>query len=136
MRLLSEGFAMTVRSFLHYSPVIAKGVFIDASAVVIGRVSLAEDVSVWPLVAIRGDVREGAAKRGALRWLTGQAGSRPETAGVRISQVQCGALCEVEEPAYAGFEGDRLNWCAVGLPHEDCGDTHECVPAAPSAIHG
>ncbi|MDU5502985.1 MAG: gamma carbonic anhydrase family protein [Enterobacter sp.] len=31
-------------------------VMIDASSVVIGDVRLAEDVSIWPLVAIRGDV--------------------------------------------------------------------------------
>jgi carbonic anhydrase/acetyltransferase-like protein (isoleucine patch superfamily) len=49
---------MTIRSYLHHTPAIAANVFIDASAVVIGRVTLAEDVSVWPLVAIRGDVND------------------------------------------------------------------------------
>jgi carbonic anhydrase/acetyltransferase-like protein (isoleucine patch superfamily) len=49
---------MTIRTFLHFRPTIATNVFIDASAVVIGRVFLAEDVSVWPLVAIRGDVND------------------------------------------------------------------------------
>lgn len=49
---------MTIRSYLHHSPSVANGVFIDDSAVVIGRVTLGEDVSVWPLVAIRGDVND------------------------------------------------------------------------------
>ena len=31
-------------------------VMIDASSVVVGDVRLADDVSIWPLVAIRGDV--------------------------------------------------------------------------------
>jgi carbonic anhydrase/acetyltransferase-like protein (isoleucine patch superfamily) len=31
-------------------------VMIDASSVVIGDVRMADDVSIWPLVAIRGDV--------------------------------------------------------------------------------
>lgn len=49
---------MTIRSYLHHVPSLAAGVFIDSSAVVIGRVTLAEDVSVWPLVAVRGDVHD------------------------------------------------------------------------------
>ena len=49
---------MTIRSFRNYRPELAAGVFIDDSAVVIGRVTLGEDVSIWPLVAIRGDVND------------------------------------------------------------------------------
>ncbi|HTQ98881.1 MAG TPA: gamma carbonic anhydrase family protein [Candidatus Acidoferrum sp.] len=49
---------MTVRTYLDRTPSIADRVFIDQSSVVIGRVTLAEDVSVWPLVAIRGDVND------------------------------------------------------------------------------
>ena len=49
---------MTLRTYLHYTPNLGQGVFVDASAVVIGRVTLGDDVSVWPLVAIRGDVND------------------------------------------------------------------------------
>ena len=49
---------MTLRTFLEYSPVLGERVFVDASAVVIGRVRLGTDVSVWPLTAIRGDVND------------------------------------------------------------------------------
>ncbi|WP_431224719.1 gamma carbonic anhydrase family protein [Serratia sp. L9] len=52
-----------VRSYLHYSPQIGLRVMIDPSSVVIGNVELADDVSIWPLVAIRGDVN--AVKIGA-----------------------------------------------------------------------
>jgi carbonic anhydrase/acetyltransferase-like protein (isoleucine patch superfamily) len=45
-----------VRSYLHYSPQIGQRVMIDPSSVVIGNVELADDVSIWPLVSIRGDV--------------------------------------------------------------------------------
>jgi carbonic anhydrase/acetyltransferase-like protein (isoleucine patch superfamily) len=45
-----------VRSFAGISPIIGKNVLIDASAVVIGDVVLGDDVSVWPQVAIRGDM--------------------------------------------------------------------------------
>ncbi|MDC1436795.1 gamma carbonic anhydrase family protein [Gammaproteobacteria bacterium] len=49
---------MTVRKYLENSPSLAEGVFIDDSAVIIGRVSIGKDSSVWPLTAIRGDVQE------------------------------------------------------------------------------
>lgn len=49
---------MTLRSYQQYRPTLGAGVFVDASAVVIGRVTLGEDVSVWPLVVIRGDVND------------------------------------------------------------------------------
>ncbi|MCA4825567.1 MAG: gamma carbonic anhydrase family protein [Serratia rubidaea] len=52
-----------IRSYLHYTPQIGQRVMIDPSSVVIGNVELADDVSIWPLVAIRGDVN--AVKIGA-----------------------------------------------------------------------
>lgn len=47
---------MTIRAFHEYTPVLAKGVFIDPSAVVIGNVCLGQDCSVWPQAVIRGDM--------------------------------------------------------------------------------
>ncbi|MEY4640973.1 MAG: hypothetical protein RLZZ227_967 [Pseudomonadota bacterium] len=49
---------MTIRTFLEHSPTLGARVFVDDSAVVIGRVSLGADVSIWPLTAIRGDVND------------------------------------------------------------------------------
>ena len=46
----------TIRSYLHLSPSIAKDVYIDVTATVIGDVRLSEDVAFWPMVVIRGDV--------------------------------------------------------------------------------
>lgn len=37
----------TIRSYLHLSPSIAKDVYIDVTATVIGDVRLSEDVSIW-----------------------------------------------------------------------------------------
>jgi len=45
-----------IRSFKNIKPVIGKNVLIDDSAVVIGKVTLGNDVSVWPTTVIRGDV--------------------------------------------------------------------------------
>jgi len=47
---------MTLRSYLDFKPTIGAQVYIDDSAQVIGRVELADDVSVWPMTVIRGDV--------------------------------------------------------------------------------
>lgn len=47
---------MTVKSFQNKQPVIGERVFIDDSAVVIGDVSIGDDVSIWPSTVIRGDV--------------------------------------------------------------------------------
>lgn len=44
------------RPFEGHRPELAKGVFIDPSAVVIGDVTLGEDTSVWPQTTIRGDM--------------------------------------------------------------------------------
>ncbi|WP_049854278.1 gamma carbonic anhydrase family protein [Dickeya fangzhongdai] len=45
-----------LRPFKGALPVIGKNVMVDPSSVVIGEVTLADDVSIWPLVVIRGDV--------------------------------------------------------------------------------
>lgn len=45
-----------IRPYKSSKPTIASRVMIDSSSVVIGDVRLGDDVSIWPLVAIRGDV--------------------------------------------------------------------------------
>ncbi|MBD2811991.1 gamma carbonic anhydrase family protein [Xenorhabdus sp. Vera] len=45
-----------LRQYLDFYPQIGQKVFLDPSSVVIGDVRLADDVSIWPLVVIRGDV--------------------------------------------------------------------------------
>lgn len=47
-----------VRNYKDHTPKLAKGVFIDPSAVVIGDVELGQDVSVWPCAVIRGDMHK------------------------------------------------------------------------------
>ena len=46
----------SLRSYKESFPRLAERVMVDATSVVIGNVSLADDVGIWPLVAIRGDV--------------------------------------------------------------------------------
>ena len=45
-----------LRRYKDLFPVIGDRVMIDASSVIVGDVRLADDVSIWPLVAARGDV--------------------------------------------------------------------------------
>jgi len=47
---------MAVRSFEGRDPLLAKGVWIDEAAVVIGDVSIGAESSVWPAAVVRGDV--------------------------------------------------------------------------------
>lgn len=47
---------MTIRTYKNIRPTIKENCYIDDSAVVVGDVECAADVSVWPLVAVRGDV--------------------------------------------------------------------------------
>lgn len=47
---------MTVRPYLDTVPTLGARVYIDPAATVIGRVTLADDVSIWPACVVRGDV--------------------------------------------------------------------------------
>ncbi|MGA9855115.1 MAG: gamma carbonic anhydrase family protein [Gammaproteobacteria bacterium] len=47
---------MPVRPYRGETPILGKGVYVADTALVIGRVSLADDVSLWPHVVVRGDV--------------------------------------------------------------------------------
>ena len=47
---------MSVRKFNDKQPIIGESVYIDESAVVIGDVTLGDDVSIWPTAVVRGDV--------------------------------------------------------------------------------
>lgn len=47
---------MTIKKFNDKQPIIGQSVFIDDSAVVIGDVTLGDDVSIWPTTVVRGDV--------------------------------------------------------------------------------
>jgi carbonic anhydrase/acetyltransferase-like protein (isoleucine patch superfamily) len=55
---------MAIRTFNGKQTKIGNSVFIDDSAVVIGDVSLADDVSIWPMTVVRGDVERITIGRG------------------------------------------------------------------------
>lgn len=45
-----------IRPYKGILPSIGSNIYIDSSAVLVGDITLSEDVSIWPLVAARGDV--------------------------------------------------------------------------------
>lgn len=47
---------MNIRPFQQHRPTIDDSAFIDSTAVIIGEVNIAANVSVWPMTVIRGDV--------------------------------------------------------------------------------
>ncbi len=47
---------MNVRPYRGIFPALGARVYIDSSAVVIGKVTLGDDVSIWPGAVVRGDV--------------------------------------------------------------------------------
>ena len=47
---------MPLRAFKNSHPQLGEAIYIDESAVIIGNVTLADHVSVWPTAVIRGDV--------------------------------------------------------------------------------
>jgi carbonic anhydrase/acetyltransferase-like protein (isoleucine patch superfamily) len=47
---------VSIRKFNDKQPIIGESVYIDESAVVIGDVTLGNDVSIWPTAVVRGDV--------------------------------------------------------------------------------
>lgn len=47
---------MTIRAYKGVLPKLATGVYIDESSVIVGDIEIGQDVSIWPLVAARGDV--------------------------------------------------------------------------------
>lgn len=47
-----------MRPYREIYPTIGNSVYVDESAVIVGDIVLADDVSIWPLVAARGDVNK------------------------------------------------------------------------------
>lgn len=47
---------MTIKTYQTQQPAVGRRVYIDDSAVVIGRVDIGDDVSIWPTCVVRGDV--------------------------------------------------------------------------------
>src|SRR6201986_440908 len=47
---------VAIRAYRGESPVLGNGVYIDEAALLIGRVTMGDDASIWPFAVARGDV--------------------------------------------------------------------------------
>jgi carbonic anhydrase/acetyltransferase-like protein (isoleucine patch superfamily) len=47
---------VNIRTYRNIAPVLGARVYIDPSAVVIGKVTIGDDSSIWPAAVVRGDV--------------------------------------------------------------------------------
>ncbi|MBU2278041.1 MAG: gamma carbonic anhydrase family protein [Gammaproteobacteria bacterium] len=92
---------MTIRSYKGVTPALGHGVYVDESAVLIGDIELSTDVSIWPLVAARGDVN-------IIR------------IGARTN-IQDGTVLHVSRPSHKNAKGSPL---IIG---EDVTVGHKCM---------
>lgn len=79
---------MSIRTFNKIKPTIGQSVYIDPQSAVIGDVTLADDVSIWPGAVLRGDVNS-------------------ITIGAR-SNIQDNSVCHVEHKSSWNPEGQPL----------------------------
>jgi carbonic anhydrase/acetyltransferase-like protein (isoleucine patch superfamily) len=56
--MTNNKFANNLRPFQGITPNFGDRNYIDQSAVIVGDITIADDVSIWPLVAARGDVNK------------------------------------------------------------------------------
>lgn len=76
--------ATALRSYKQFFPRTGERVMVDATSVVVGDVTLEDDVSIWPLVAIRGDVnkvvigKRSNIQDGSVLHVTHKSAARPE----------------------------------------------------------
>lgn len=83
---------MALRPFNGVMPKVEQTAFVDPSAVVIGDVSLAANVSIWPGVVIRGDVNsvtideETNIQDGAVLHVTHRSASNPEGYPLKVGK--------------------------------------------------
>lgn len=83
---------MSIRTYQGIAPFVGRRVYIDPDSVVIGRVTLEEDVSIWPKAVLRGDMNEihvGARSNiqdGAVLHITHQSPYTPEGYPVHIAE--------------------------------------------------
>jgi carbonic anhydrase/acetyltransferase-like protein (isoleucine patch superfamily) len=80
---------MPIQAYLHVQPKLAAGVYVDPTALVIGDVELGEDVSIWPMAVVRGDVNR-------------------ISIGAR-SNVQDGSVLHVSRP----YPGNDSGWALI-----------------------
>ena len=93
---------MTIQTFSGLAPAIGRRVFLAANAVVVGDVTLGDDVSVWYNVVIRGDIH----------WIRiGARSNLQDGVIVHVENQKCPTLLEDEVSI---GHGAILHGCTIG----------------------
>jgi len=123
---------MNIRPFQTHHPQLGNHVYVDATAVVIGDVSIGDDASVWPMAVIRGDVnhiRIGPASNiqdGSVLHVTHRSADNPEGGPLIIGQgvtVGHGVIlhaCQIGDYCLVGMGSTVLDG-AIMEPHSMLG---------------
>ena len=69
--------SVALRPYKQHIPHTGERVMVDSSSVVVGEVELADDVSIWPLVAIRG-CKRSKSQGGSVLHVTHKSSSNPD----------------------------------------------------------
>lgn len=116
---------MTIKSFSGVVPIIAASAWVDEQALVVGKVRLADNVSVWPMAVLRGDVQAisiGAGSNiqdGAIVHVTHDSDYTPGGLATTVGQfvtVGHGAIlhaCTVHDEALIGMNATVLDGAVV-----------------------
>jgi carbonic anhydrase/acetyltransferase-like protein (isoleucine patch superfamily) len=56
VRHFLQGAPVNIRTYRNIAPVLGARVYVDPAAIVIGRVRIGDDSSIWPAAVVRGDV--------------------------------------------------------------------------------
>ena len=109
-----------IRPFLEHYPQIHTHAYVDPTAVVIGDVTLAAEVSIWPLVVLRGDQgsiyidAQSNIQDGSVVHATG--GISTVRVGKRVTVGHKVLLhgCTVEDDCLVGMGAILLDNCVIG----------------------
>lgn len=116
---------MTIRTFESNTPLLGERVYVDPQAVVVGRVTIGDDSSLWPMAVARGDVNTisiGAGTNiqdGSVLHVTQASASHPSgfalTIGSRVT-VGHGAIlhaCTIEDLVLVGMGSTIMDGAIV-----------------------
>ncbi len=116
---------MTIRAFEGTTPLLGERVYIDPHALVVGRVTIGDDASLWPMAVARGDVNTisiGAGTNiqdGTVMHVTQASAANPDgfalTIGARVT-VGHGVIlhaCTIEDLVLIGMGSTIMDGATV-----------------------
>ncbi len=116
---------MSIRAFEDSTPALGARVYVDPSATVVGRVTIGDDASIWPMAVARGDVNsitigaETNIQDGAILHVTQPSENHPDgfalSIGARVT-VGHGVIlhaCTIEDLVLVGMGATVMDGAVV-----------------------